>query len=187
MGGPAIFSGAEAQADIGAFIAVYALARWPLRWVELSVADVPIAVSCETGGPGDDVGIDILGSTTRIEVQSKRGLTRGKPLTEALQHIARRLPADPSARVVLAVDPSTSDAIRLTLRADLRRLGQGRSECSTLLRVTVPNRRNNRRRAVMRDTWDTRDTASQTASEQNRGLSQMPRMSQLTESRKYCR
>jgi hypothetical protein len=136
MGGPALFSGTETQADVSAFVCVYILARSPLGWVHLSVPDVPVSVSCETGGPGDDIGIEILRSSVRVEVQSKRGLTRGKPLAEALQHIARRLPTNTPMRVVLAVDPSTSKAIRSKLRLDLRRLAQGRSD-GVSLRLAV--------------------------------------------------
>ena len=43
------------QADAFAFLSAHALAEQPLNWFD-DVEDVPVAVSMETGCPGDDLG-----------------------------------------------------------------------------------------------------------------------------------
>ena len=48
-------------------------------------SDVPKAIAAETDGPGDDIGIELANTTTRLEVQVKRGLSGKSKLTGALQ------------------------------------------------------------------------------------------------------
>ena len=143
MGGPAMFSGSDFQSSVIALIAVHILGRQPLNWVRLSVADVPVALSGETGGPGDDVRVEFAETDDVLEVQAKAGLTRGTRLNETFAVIASRLPAVTKARIVIAVDPSASDPVKSQLRKDLRRIATGRtdalSEITEDIRVLVAN------------------------------------------------
>jgi hypothetical protein len=88
---------------------------------------VPTAVSAETGGPGDDIRIECQDGTV-VEVQAKKGLTRGAKLWEALLKLARGLAADPSLRGVLLVDYASSVTIRDALREDIPRIASGRTD-----------------------------------------------------------
>ena len=50
MSGPATVGGAEAQANLIAYISSHMLAREPLNWLSIGIPDVPVALSGETGG-----------------------------------------------------------------------------------------------------------------------------------------
>jgi hypothetical protein len=59
------------QANAFAFLSAYALAEQPLKWFD-DLQDVPVAVSMETGAPGDDLRVE-LHDGGQIEVQCKHG------------------------------------------------------------------------------------------------------------------
>lgn len=117
------------QALAAAYVCVHALAEQALNWV--GAGAVPVAISTETAGPGDDLRVEYLGGPGGegvLEVQAKRGLTRGKKLWEAVLSLARGLAEDPSLRCALLVDHAASSSVRYELGRDIVRLAQGRSD-----------------------------------------------------------
>jgi hypothetical protein len=75
------------QADAFAFVSAHALAEQPLNWFE-DVGDVPVAVSMETGGPGDDLGVELRGGG-QINIQCKRGAKEDHLFTDAFLRAAQ--------------------------------------------------------------------------------------------------
>ena len=89
---------------------------------------MPLAFQGETDGPGDDIRIELLGTPTLVEAQSKHGLTRGRRFDETFSRIAATLPNHQGMLVILAVDQSASEVIKNDLRIDLQRIAQGRQD-----------------------------------------------------------
>lgn len=122
MGGVAPSTGIPYQAGVIAFVYVYMLARLPLEWLEREL-DIPIAISAETGGPGDDARVEVE-SGRGMELQAKRGLRADKRLLEAVDRVASA--HTPDVSVVIVVDRTSSNPVKETLRDDLRRLRNDR-------------------------------------------------------------
>src|SRR5207253_7165947 len=97
-----------------------------LGWLETS-DDTPLAVSPETGGPGDDVGVELTEkSPGYIEVQAKHAVTAGAKLTKEIEKIGDRGDGRKTP-VVFAVDRAASSTVHKTIRMNLQRLREGRS------------------------------------------------------------
>jgi len=126
-GGPATASGSDFQSRVFAFIAVHILRERSLRWLD-NTPDTPSAVLSETGGPGDDFGIEFVDSPVFVEAQAKHGLRADSRFWETIQFFAERWDATPDALGVLIVDSDSSRTIRRVLRRDLRRLRQNRDD-----------------------------------------------------------
>ena len=124
MGGPATVEGATYQEGVIAYIFVHALAMRRLGWIE-GADDTPIAVSGETGGPGDDVMVESVGLT--FELQAKAGLTGEAALTTAIREIVARMAAIPEP-VILAVDRRSSTWIYNGFASDLDRIRDERTD-----------------------------------------------------------
>lgn len=120
--------GYDFQARLSAFICIFILAQEPLRWVELEVPDIPIAVAAETAGPGDDIRIELAGINTTFEVQAKRGLRADRRLDETIDKFAEGLTNDSTIHCILAINSTASTPIRDKLRQDLDRIRQGRQD-----------------------------------------------------------
>jgi tetratricopeptide (TPR) repeat protein len=127
-GGAATFGGTDTQSSVAAFVAVYLLGRKPLNWLTLDVQDVPTALLGETLGPGDDIRVEFLDTTHRLEIQSKHGLQAGAKLNDALDAIVIALPSVDDMTVFIAVDPTASKKIKTDLHDDLIRLAEGRTD-----------------------------------------------------------
>ena len=81
-GGSGGAGGYRYQALAAAYVAAHALASRPLNWIAPAAAGaVPLAVWSETGGPGDDLKVELRGSQEAgnglLEVQAKRGIGMG--------------------------------------------------------------------------------------------------------------
>src|SRR5262245_18424535 len=63
-GGSAGAGGYNYQALAIVFAEIHILVEQRLNWIEHSVADIPVAVAVETGGPGDDFQIKLDDGTT---------------------------------------------------------------------------------------------------------------------------
>jgi hypothetical protein len=124
MSGNAAGGGFDYQADVFAFIGAHGIANTPLDWFQDSI-DIPVAVSMETSGPGDDLRIE-METAGCIEVQAKRGLHKNEDLWSALESLFNGLAADENLRCVLVVDSRASGTIRNELKDDLVRVSQGR-------------------------------------------------------------
>lgn len=126
MSGSGGGGGYEYQADAFAYVIAHAVTEQPLGWFE-DTDDVPIAVSVEAGGAGDDLRVELRGGGV-LEVQCKHGAKKDQHFAKAFLNAARGLAADSSLRVVLLVDGTTVGTITNHLRQDIIRLGQGRTD-----------------------------------------------------------
>lgn len=125
-GGNATAGGIDFQAAVAACIAARIAAGEPLGWFQ-DIEDIPIALDAETGGPGDDLGI-ILRPGAILEAQVKKGLSADERLWGALLNLARGLQTGTTHYAALVVCPHSSMTIRRQLAADLRRIGDGRTD-----------------------------------------------------------
>lgn len=126
-GGAATASGMNFQAAVTAIAGCHLLLGASLGWLDGLVEDIPTAIWAETGGPGDDVRIELRNGEV-LEAQVKRGLSRGDKLWEAMHALAIGLDAGTIQYGVLIVSPDTSKTIWTQLAADSRRLGEGRTD-----------------------------------------------------------
>jgi tetratricopeptide (TPR) repeat protein len=127
LGGNATFSGTTYQANVIAYVAVHVLTETKLHWLPLA-DDTPTALAGEVKGPGDDARIQFAPPSASIEVQSKHGLKGPKTTEKALATIRDASQWDDSTTVILAVDSSSSESVRIDLRKDLDRLRSGRTD-----------------------------------------------------------
>ncbi|MBO9661693.1 NACHT domain-containing protein [Dokdonella sp.] len=126
-GGSAAAGGMNFQAAVTAIAMVDAIAGRRLRWLDAAQADVPAIVLSETGGAGDDIAL-LLTNGKKVEVQAKKGLTRGDRLWDSVMKLARGLANDAQLSGVLVVCPRSSTTIRDNLSGDLQRMSDGRFE-----------------------------------------------------------
>ncbi len=79
MGGAATTGGSHYQGSAIAVVYVHMLAQRRLGWFGDEVDDVPLAVSGETGGPGDDIRIEFgtRFGTTEAQVKPVGRIQRG--------------------------------------------------------------------------------------------------------------
>jgi hypothetical protein len=109
-GGSAAGGGFDFQNRIIAYIAAHILCERELDWLRLGVPDVPTRVAAESGGPGDDVQMEVGEQT--VEIQAKRGLKAGSDFWEAITILADGLRENPELLGILAVDDQASRTIR---------------------------------------------------------------------------
>ncbi|MCK4563261.1 MAG: hypothetical protein KAU94_01145, partial [Verrucomicrobia bacterium] len=125
-GGSASGGGHDFQSDVFAYVACHALSEHPLSWFD-DYGDVPLAISMETGGPGDDLQIE-LNNSKYIELQVKKGIRKGDKLWDALLKLINGLQTDQNLRAVLFVDGTSSGTVKNDLRTDVKRLAGGRRD-----------------------------------------------------------
>lgn len=125
-GGPTASGGFNYQAAVTAIAMTYALRGLPLQWLDGLVADTVSSVASETGEGGDDIRL-ILVNGSVVEVQVKKGLTKGASLWTALRDLARALAADTAQFGVLVVSPGSSATVREDIAKEIVALGEGRT------------------------------------------------------------
>lgn len=123
-GGTGNAGGTEVHAMAMVLAAVNMMRGTKIGWLDGVAEDVPVAITAETGGPGDDIGLDLINGE-KVEVQSKKNLQRGKDLWEALDALALGIEKGVIQYGVLAVTPDSSGSIRNKLAADIVKIGQG--------------------------------------------------------------
>ncbi len=101
MGGDATFSGTSYQAKLIALVYVHVLTQSRLGWLD-PIDDTPVGVSGESGGPGDDIRIE-LSRHPAFEVQAKHGLNAGASLIEFFSKVQQRTGSSGEERVVLEI------------------------------------------------------------------------------------
>ena len=126
-GGSATASGMNFQATVTAIAGVHLISGSPLGWLDGLVDDTPVAIWAETGGPGDDIRLELRDKST-VEVQVKRGLQTGDRLWDSLMSLARAVNQEQISYGVLAVSPDTSRTIAYELSQDMRRLAESRTD-----------------------------------------------------------
>jgi hypothetical protein len=114
------------QAALTSICAAHLLRGTPVGWLAGVVDDTPTAIWAETNGPGDDIRLET--GDGLVEVQAKKGLSRGKHLWDSLLALAQAVHSGVISYGVLAVAPDSSGTIRDDLSRDLQRLGEGRDD-----------------------------------------------------------
>lgn len=127
MSGSATFSGTTFQARVSALVYVHILSQARLGWLE-QTDDTPVAISGETGGPGDDARIELGQRHPPVEVQAKHGLTAGGKLTKAILEIRDRSAVLERTKVVIVTDRGSSRSVHRDFAKDLERLRSGRRD-----------------------------------------------------------
>lgn len=115
------------QAVVTAIAGVHLINGSPLGWLKDVANDTPIAVWAETGGPGDDIRLELRDRAV-VEIQVKRGLQAGDKLWDSLMSLARGANTNTTAYGVLVVSPDSSRSIAYELSRDIRRLADGRTD-----------------------------------------------------------
>lgn len=124
--GAAPASGLNFQAVVTAIAAVHLLDDSKIGWLDELADDTPTAIWAESGGPGDDVRLELRAATS--EVQAKRGLTANARLWDAMLDLARGVHAGRIDFGILAVSPDSSRTVTHHLEQDLRHIGSGRTD-----------------------------------------------------------
>lgn len=86
-GGSRAAGGLGFQANATAYVLTHLLTGQSLGGLSSLLDSAPIAVSAESGGPGDDLRIELADGRV-VEAQVKRGLKRGRHLWDALEALA---------------------------------------------------------------------------------------------------
>ena len=110
-GGAAGAGGFNFQAAITAIAYVHSLRGTPVQWMEGLPASHPVGVSSETGGPGDDISLELADGST-VEVQVKKGLRVSKAFWSVIDSLSEGINSDLCTYGVLIVCPSSSNTIR---------------------------------------------------------------------------
>jgi len=111
-----------------AIVGTHLLRGSKLDW--LPIADTPLAVWAESEGPDDDLRLEFDRALT-VEIQTKKGLERGRALWNALEAPMKAVIAGDLDYGLLAVAPDSSGSVREYLSRDIERLGQGREDYLT--------------------------------------------------------
>jgi hypothetical protein len=123
-GGTGNAGGTDLHAMAMVAAAVHLMRGTRIGWLEKVASDIPVAIRAETGGPGDDIGLELADGGT-VEIQCKKNLQRGSDLWDALDAMIDGIAKGTIAHAVLAVAPDSSGTIRNDLAADIIKIGQG--------------------------------------------------------------
>ena len=126
-GGSRAAAGFGFQANATAYIVAHLLTGQSLGGLSCLLDSVPLAVSAESGGAGDDLHIELVDGRI-IEAQVKRGLRRGPRLWDTLEVLAAGIHRSEADFGLLIVCPQSSSTILGHLAKDLVRLGDGRTD-----------------------------------------------------------
>ncbi len=138
-GGTGNAGGTEVHAAAMVVAAVSMLRGTRLLWLEGVANDIPVAITAETGGPGDDIGLVLIGGET-VEIQSKKGLRRGSDLWESLDALVIGVATAAIQFGVLAVTPDSSVTIWTDLAGDVIKIGDGAEDSLTEIGVAWRDR-----------------------------------------------
>lgn len=124
-GGAAGAGGLNFQAAISAIAYVHTLRGTPVQWTDDLAVGIPVGVSSETGGPGDDIALKLADGSI-VEVQVKKGLRATQEFWSVVDSLSEGINSDRCAYGILIVCPSSSNTIRSDYARAIRRLGDGR-------------------------------------------------------------
>ena len=123
-GGAAAAGGFDFQAVLGTIAYVHVLRGTPVAWIRDWTASPPTAVAFETGGPGDDIRLE-LADGTKVEVQAKKRLTASSRFWSALYALCQGIASNRCDYAILAVGPLSSKPVTDDYARALPRLGTG--------------------------------------------------------------
>ena len=124
-GGAAGAGGFNFQAAITAIAYVHSLRGTPVQWTEGLTASFPASVSSETGGPGDDISLELADGSI-IEIQAKRGLKADNRFWSVIDSLSEGINSDRCTYGILIVCPFSSNTIRRDFAKAIRRIGDER-------------------------------------------------------------
>ena len=124
-GGAAGAGGVNFQAAISAIAYVHSLRGTPVQWTEGLTASFPASVSSETGGPGDDISLELADGSI-IEIQAKRGLKADNRFWSVIDSLSEGIHSDRCTYGILIVCPFSSNTIRRDFAKAIRRIGDER-------------------------------------------------------------
>ena len=135
-GGAAGAGGFNFQAAISTIAYVHTLRGTPVQWIDGLVAGVPVSVSSETGGPGDDISLE-LADESLVEVQAKKGLRADGKFWSVVDSLSEGISSGRCAYGILIVCPSSSNTIRRDYARAIRRVGDERNDAPSTEQITL--------------------------------------------------
>jgi len=126
-GGAAGAGGFSFQAAVSAIAYVHTLRGTRVQWLAGLATEIPVGVSSETGGPGDDISLELADGSI-VEVQAKKGLSADGKFWAAIDSLSEGINSDRCAYGILIVCPSSSNTIRSGFAAAIRRIGEERDD-----------------------------------------------------------
>ena len=127
LGGAAGAGGFNFQAAVSAIAYVHTLRGTPVQWMAGLTAEIPVSVSSETGGPGDDISLKLADGSI-VEVQAKKGLKADGKFWSVIDSLSEGINSGRCAYGVLIVCPSSSNTIRSGFAAAIGRIGDERDD-----------------------------------------------------------
>ena len=124
-GGAAGAGGFNFQAAITAIAYVHSLREKSVQWMEDFPASPPVGVSSETGGPGDDISLELADGSI-VEVQVKKGLKANNAFWSVIDSLSEGISSGRCTYGILIVCPSSSNTIRHGFAKAIRRIGDER-------------------------------------------------------------
>ena len=126
-GGSAAAGGMNFQAAVTAIAQIHMANGSKVGWLAGILDDIPVEVSSETGGSGDDIKL-IYKDDSVAEVQVKKGLKQGENLWKPLCDMACAIHKKEVTYGILVVCPNSSNSIRTDLARDIHRIGEDRTD-----------------------------------------------------------
>ncbi len=128
MGGAATTGGSHYQGNAIAVVYVHMLAQRRLGWFGDEVDDVPLAVSGETGGPGDDIRIEFGTRFGTTEAQVKHGLQGGSEIDAILDRVVSKSTENDDSHIAIVAGGKVSETVYPDLADDLDQLRSNRDD-----------------------------------------------------------
>ena len=138
-GGSAAAGGFDFHARIGAIAGIHTLRGVPLQWTDGLTEMAPCSVSFETGGPGDDLSLQLSDGHV-VEVQVKKGLRGDARFWSALDALCEGIHRKRCSYGILIVCPNSSKPVREGFALALKRIGAGRMDRASPQQHTLANR-----------------------------------------------
>jgi tetratricopeptide (TPR) repeat protein len=104
------------------------LAQRRLGWFGDEIDDVPLAVSGETGGPGDDIRIEFGTRFGTTEAQVKHGLQGGSEIDAILDRVASKSIENDDSHIAIVAGGKVSETVYPDLADDLDQLRSSRDD-----------------------------------------------------------
>ena len=138
-GGAAGAGGFNFQAEITAIAYAHSLRGTPVQWTEGLTASHPVSVSSETGGPGDDLSLELADGSI-VEVQAKKGLKATKAFWSVVDSLSEGINSDRCTYGILIVCPFSSNTICRDFAKAIRRIGDERYDGPSSQQSTLTER-----------------------------------------------
>jgi len=126
-GGAAAAGGFSFHANIGAIAGIHMLRGTRIQWTDGVTGEAPVSVSFETGGPGDDLSLQ-LADDSIVEIQVKKGLRADGRFWSALDALCEGIHRNRCSYGILIVCPNSTNPVKQDYARALERIGAGRND-----------------------------------------------------------